>query len=98
MTTATLTKWGNSQGLVIPKAIRDSFGWKLGDKIEFTVVAGKHVELKKADEPDRGYHRTRVMNADDVFKDWNGPYEPPTDWPTVGNEVDWGEPVGAEVW
>ncbi len=34
MTTATLTKWGASAGIVIPKAMRKQLGLSVGDKVE----------------------------------------------------------------
>ena len=34
MTTATLTKWGTSAGIVIPKALRRDLGLAVGDKLE----------------------------------------------------------------
>jgi len=34
MTTATLTKWGTSAGIVIPKALRRDLGIAVGDKLE----------------------------------------------------------------
>ena len=39
------------------------------------------------------------MSAAEVFGDWDGEYEFPEDLPRgVGDEVDWGEPVGGEMW
>ena len=29
---------------------------------------------------------------------FDGEYEPPTDWTLLGNEIDWGDPVGKEAW
>lgn len=43
--------------------------------------------------------RSRRESAAEVFGDWKGEYEFPEDLPRgVGGEVDWGGPVGGEVW
>lgn len=39
MPSATLTKWGNSQGIIIPKSFCDKLGVKLGDKFELKLDA-----------------------------------------------------------
>ena len=44
------------------------------------------------------YHRTRRASAADVLAGFDGAYEPPSDWPASGNELDWGEATGKEAW
>ena len=43
-------------------------------------------------------HGIRPVDLDELFEGWTGTYEPPEDWPCVGDEIDWGEPVGKEIW
>ena len=93
MVTATLTKWGNSQGVIIPKVICEEVGIAIGDHLVFLVEDGSLRML-----PVKGHHRTRVLSASSLFEGWEGPYEPPRDWPSLGNEVDLGAPAGSEVW
>ncbi|WP_165173460.1 AbrB/MazE/SpoVT family DNA-binding domain-containing protein [Adlercreutzia sp. ZJ242] len=94
MATATLTKWGNSQGILIPKALCDQMELAIGDKLDITSHDGV-LEIKPARQ---AYQRTRKTSIDEVFKGWNGSYEPPPDLTAFGAEVDWGEPAGNEVW
>jgi len=94
MTTATLTKWGNSQGIIIPKGLCDQLDLQVGDKVVLE-FEGDSINLR----PQRkAFHRSRTVNIDELFAGWDGAYEPPSDWPTIGNEIDWGESVGKEVW
>ena len=37
MTTTKLNKWGNSQGVLIPKALCESAGFHVGDRVEMAV-------------------------------------------------------------
>ena len=94
----TLAKWGNSQGLRIPKEACDLLGIGIGDKARVTVdMSGSRIVLT-FEHPGRTFHRTRKVTIEELFEGYEGAYEPPTDWPTVGSEVDWGQPVGEEVW
>ena len=92
MNTATLTKWGNSQGIIIPKATCERLGISVGDPLNLSIRDGK-LEIT----PAARYRRTKRTSIDQLFADWHGTYTPPTDYPTSGNEIDWGEPVGSEA-
>ena len=37
MSTTKLNKWGNSQGVLIPKALCESVGFRIGDRVEMQV-------------------------------------------------------------
>lgn len=92
--TGTLAKWGNSQGIIIPKRICDALGVSVGDKLELEVGdGGLSVKPQR-----RKYGRTKRYTIEELFEGYEGAYEPPNDWPTIGNEIDWGGPVGEEVW
>lgn len=41
MPTSTLTKWGNSQGIILPKTVCDELRLKVGDTLELEVVDGE---------------------------------------------------------
>lgn len=48
MATVTLTKWGNSQGVIIPKTLCDDLGIRLGDKLIIELHENKvTIEAKK---------------------------------------------------
>lgn len=80
--TTTIQKWGNSQGVRIPKILLDSVNWSENEKIVIIVNNGKLV-IEKANE-----HKRKTIK--ELFENYNGDYEP--------TEVDWGEPKGEEIW
>ena len=91
---ATLTKWGNGQGLLIPKRLCQNLGIELGDKLKITATE-ESITIVPIRERAR---RTRWVTIEELFVGYDGTYEPPNDWPTDGDEIDWGEPEGGEVW
>ena len=94
----TLVKWGNSQGFRFPKELCKMLGIGLGAEAEIQVdVPNSKVTLTFM-QPEKKFHRTRKVTIEELFEDYDGTYEPPTDWPTAGKEIDWGEPAGEEVW
>lgn len=95
---ATLVKWGNSQGLRVPKEACDLLGIDLGAKAKMVVDSASSQLLITFEQPKRQFQRTRKVSIEELFEGFEGEYEPPADWPLLGNEVDWGEPAGKEVW
>ena len=81
--TTTIQKWGNSQGIRIPKVILDSVNWSENEKIVIIVDDGKLV-IEKAKEE---YKR---KNIKELFENYKGDYKP--------TEIDWGKPEGDEIW
>lgn len=94
----SLAKWGNSQGCRFPKELCKLLGIDLGAEAEIRVDAPNSEVTLTFVQPERKFHRTRKMTIDELFEGYDGAYVPPADWPTIGNEIDWGEPVGKEVW
>ena len=81
--TTTIQKWGNSQGIRIPKMLLDSVNWSENEQIVIIADNGKLV-IEKAKEHKR-------KNIKELFKDYKEEdYEP--------IEIDWGEPKGEEIW
>ena len=80
--TTTIQKWGNSQGIKIPKMVLDSVNWSENEQIIIIVDNGKLV-IEKAKEHKR-------KNIKELFKDYKEDYKP--------IEIDWGEPKGEEIW
>ena len=91
---ATLTKWGNGQGLLIPKRLCKNLGIEPGDRLEI-MATEEYITILPIRERAQ---RTRHVSIEELFADYDGTYEPPSDWPTIGNEIDWGEPQGKELW
>lgn len=79
--TTTIQKWGNSQGVRIPKALLDDVKWKENEQIIIVVDNGKLV-IEKA--------KGKRKNIKELFENYKGEYEPV--------KIDWGEPVGNEIW
>ena len=92
---ATLTKWGNGQGLLIPRALCDFVGIDVGDKLDIKANESGGITIQPHATR---YSRTQHVDIATLFDGWTGEYEPPSDWPTVGNEIDWGKPMGKEIW
>ena len=80
--TTSICKWGNGQGIRIPKNILDVLGWNESEKVEI-IVEDNSVKIKKVSAKER-------KNIKELFKNYDGVYRKET--------IDWGEPVGKEIW
>jgi len=79
----TIKKWGNSQGVRLPlDVLKEAEIDK--DSIVNISAQGNRIVITKA-EPQR-----KRQNIMELFEGYVGKYEP--------TEIDWGEPVGKEVW
>ena len=86
---ATVQKWGNSQGLRIPKPLLEALSIRENDRVELT-QAGDAITLRKAVSAP---HKTLEERLTAFY---GVPVEqiPRSDDP----ELDWGKPEGSEVW
>ena len=83
MEVATLQKWGNSQGIRIPKYLLNSLQWKQGEKVTLSIESNKLL-IEQAPI-------SRHKNIKELFQSFNTEnYNP--------REIDWGNPTGDEVW
>ncbi len=82
MTVATIQKWGNSQGIRIPRYILDAVHFRTDETVEIDVTAEGNIVIKKAEY--------RKKSIEELFEGFEGEYKE--------KEVDWGEPVGDEIW
>ena len=80
--TTTIQKWGNSQGIRIPKMLLDSVNWSENEQITIKVDNVKLIIEKTKDR--------KRKNIKELFKNYKGNYEP--------EKIDWGEPKGEEIW
>lgn len=80
--TTTIQKWGNSQGVRIPKILLDSINWSENEEVSINIEEDKLV-IEKAKTQNR-------KNIKELFKDYKGEYKP--------EEIEWGEPEGEEIW
>ena len=80
---AKIQKWGNSQGLRLAKNLLEDAQLDVGDEVDVSVKNG--IMIVKPAKRIRGLH-----NLKDLVSRIPQNYEP--------GEVDWGEPVGKEIW
>ena len=80
--TTTIQKWGNSQGVRIPKILLDSINWSENEEVSINIEEDKLV-IEKAKTQNR-------KDIKELFKDYKGEYK--------SEEIDWGEPEGEEIW
>ena len=80
--TINIQKWGNSQGIRIPKYILNELSWSEDEAVDLSIEGGKIV-IERICPPQR-------KNIKELFEGFSGKYEPA--------ELDWGEPAGREVW
>ncbi len=64
MTQATIIRWGNSQGIRLPKAVLQAAGMRTHDQVDIN-VQGKTITLTLAE---------KKMTLDDLFEGYEGGY------------------------
>ena len=80
--TVNIQKWGNSQGIRIPKHMLDDLSWSEDEMVDISIENGKIIIERTLP--------SRKKNIKELFEGFNGKYE--------SAELDWGEPSGREVW
>ena len=79
--TTTIQKWGNSQGVRIPKILLDTVNWSENEEIVIIVEDGKLV-MEKA--------KGKRKNIKELFKDYEEDYKPiNVDWGEPEGEEIW---------
>ncbi|SCZ80868.1 AbrB/MazE/SpoVT family DNA-binding domain-containing protein [Acidaminobacter hydrogenoformans] len=79
---ATINKWGNGQGIRIPKTILELLGINVNDAVEIEIEDNKIIISK--------LEVNKELYLDDLFKDYHDAYKP--------SLVEWGKPQGDEQW
>jgi antitoxin MazE len=79
---ATIQKWGNSQGIRIPKAFLEALNMMENDTVELTRV-DDNIVITKVDT-------NKDLTLNDIFEGYEGKLK--------ADEFDWGSPLGKEVW
>ena len=87
---ATIQKWGNSQGLRIPKGMLDAIGLCENDRVELTQV-NDSIQIRKSSAV---AHRT----LEERLKAFYGKPAEEIGRIESAPEVDWGKAEGAELW
>jgi len=85
---ATIQKWGNSQGLRIPKVLLDALGLRENDRVELSQTSdGIHIKKAVAG------HRTLEERLTAFYG------KPVDEIPRLDDqEIDWGGATGEEAW
>lgn len=84
----TLQRWGNSQGIRIPKPLVDSIGVEVGTEVWVRLSpdqSGITITPARENRSVRGRHNIDELIDSSSPKAFDG-------------EFDWGEPHGKEVW
>ena len=81
--TTSIQRWGNSQGIRIPKYLLDAVKLSENDQITITTEGDKLI-IEKA------VHVTAHKTLKQLFEGYDGAYTP--------QEIDWGEKAGIEIW
>lgn len=81
--TTSISKWGNGQGIRIPKNILEFLKWTESEKVEI-IAENDGIKIKKITVPEKR------KNIKELFEDFNEIYKK--------ENIDWGEPVGKEIW
>lgn len=81
--TTTIQKWGNSQGVRIPRYLLDAVSWSDHESVDIAVEEGRLI-IKKATAA------VKRRSINELFDDYDGGYAP--------EEIDWGSTVGKEIW
>ena len=87
MQKTALRKWGNGQGVLIPKATVEESGIALGDYLEIEVSPDGFIVLKPTGHR---FKRRKKVTIAELFEGYSGNYQP--------TEPDWGAPQGKEMW
>ena len=87
---ATIQGWGNSQGLRIPKSVLESAELSIGDRVDL-VPSAESITIKKV-VPRK--HKTLTKRLEAFYG------KPLAEIGCIDTEpeVDWGPPVGSEMW
>lgn len=84
----TLQRWGNSQGIRLPKSMIDTLGMTVGTSVTVEVSGDQsQITIKpiKESRPIRGRHRIEDLVAESSPK-------------AFAEDNNWGAPQGKEVW
>lgn len=86
---ATIQKWGNSNGLRVPKALLDAIGLRENDRVEL-IQNNNSIMIKKASPAQHKTLEERLTSF----------YGKPADQieRIQSEEIDWGKREGGEVW
>lgn len=86
---ATIQKWGNSNGLRIPKPLLDALGLRENDRVELTQTLNTITIQKAVTTPHRSLEERLTAFYGKPVEEIG---------PIREEEVDWGKAEGDEIW
>ena len=84
----TVVKWGNSHGIRLPKAFLQNVKLTENDSVDITLENEKII-IKKFDQRE---HKTIKQRLIDFYGENFEKYSTPQE------EINWGKPIGNEIW
>jgi len=84
----TIVKWGNSHGIRLPKAFLQNIKVSENDPV-LVLLENEKIVIKKIKENE---HKTTKQRLIDFYGKGYEQYATPQ------KEIDWGKPVGNEIW
>ena len=84
----TVVKWGNSHGIRLPKAFLQNIKITENDPVD-VILENEKIIIKKVNLKE---HKTIKQRLMDFYGDNYQEYSMPQ------KEMDWGKPVGNEIW
>jgi len=90
--TTTIVKWGNSRGVRLPKPFLETLDLNENDTVEILAENDAIIIRKSVKHP----HKTLKQRVEEFYgKDFETVL---IEHPQVPEEIDWGPPVGDEIW
>lgn len=89
VSTTTIAKWGNSNGIRIPRTFLEQLGLDVNDEVQLVIVDNEMVIKKHA--------KKNYKNLKERMEDF---YQCPLEDIKYEEtkEIDWGTPKGQEIW
>lgn len=85
-----LKKWGNSQGIRLPKSILEELGITTDNNVTFDINVKDKTLVLKPKKESKLAQRFKGFDYEKYWADWDKEH------PNESKEIDWGEPVGKE--
>ena len=93
--TTNITKWGNSQGIRLPKVLLDNVNMSENDTVE--VLAENGVIIIKKAKPAKQY-KSLKQHLEEFYGEDIEDILKKADEEDSSSEINWGRPKGREIW
>lgn len=77
----TISAWGNSDGIRIPKSILRAVGLRTGDQVNVRASRTGAIEISPVGKPHRHVKPLSGVSFDSLFEGYDGPIGPFEAWP-----------------